>query len=77
MGLLDYVMRRLKEEQAAGANMSAMARACDVKRRWLVTLAAGQIPEPGVLKIERLARYLRACERTERESAQETEREAA
>jgi len=57
MGLLEYVSDRVADYVNSGASLVTLARDADVPYSWLKVFARGEIPNPGVQQIERLAAH--------------------
>lgn len=63
---LDFVLRQLKTRKGSWPQVCAET---GVDYSWLSKLARGMFEEPGVKKIETLARYFRLLEKHEAERA--------
>ena len=63
--ILSFVLRRLNE---TGVELAAVATETGLGLSWLYQLRRGQIPDPGVVKIQALADYFRRTA-PEREAA--------
>ncbi len=59
LGMLDYVRQALNRHKG---QWKEIGTAADVPYDTLSKIARGKIPEPGVLKVERLDRVLRALD---------------
>lgn len=56
MDHLAYVMQRLRSSEQT---LKDIAAAAGLKERWVGMMFAGEIPEPGYHKVEKLYRYFR------------------
>jgi hypothetical protein len=59
--MFEYVLQQL---QKCKGQWPTVAQETEISKRTLEKIAAGEIVDPGVLKIERLNAYFRAQERT-------------
>lgn len=60
MDMLTYVIEELR---ARKGQWPAICKATDIDYSWLSKLSRGDIPEPGVRKVQRLADYFRSTRR--------------
>ncbi len=63
---LDFVLRQLQERKG---NWPQIEKDTGMPYSWLSKLARGLIDDPGVKKIEKLARYFRLLDKQETERA--------